>query len=57
MSSSRSTLWLGSVVGACSAALGLLVAFYADLAPGAAIALTAIGLSSVGAIGRTITAP
>jgi zinc transport system permease protein len=43
-SSYRSTLVLGSAVGACSAFLGLLVAFYADLAPGAAIVLTAIGI-------------
>ncbi len=50
---------MARIGGGCvqRAPLGLLVAFYADLAPGAAIALTAIGLSSVGAIGRTITAP
>lgn len=52
----RGTLLLGSAVGACSAVLGLLVAFYADLAPGAAIVLTAIGLYGLTGIGRTITA-
>jgi zinc transport system permease protein len=52
----RGTLFLGSAVGACSAILGLLVAFYADLAPSAAIVLTAIGLYGLGGIGRTIAA-
>lgn len=54
-SSYRGTLVLGSTVGACSALVGLLVAFYADLAPGTAIVLTAIGLYGLAGIGRSIT--
>jgi zinc transport system permease protein len=39
----RGTLVLSSSIGAASAIAGLLVAFYADHTPGAAIVLTAIG--------------
>jgi zinc transport system permease protein len=38
----RGTLLLGSAAGAASAVIGLFVAFYADVAPGAAIVLAAI---------------
>jgi zinc transport system permease protein len=39
----RGTLALSSAIGALSAVAGLLVAFYADHTPGAAIVLTALG--------------
>lgn len=42
-SSYRMTMIVGSAIGAGSAVAGLLIAFYADLAPGAAIVVTAIG--------------
>jgi len=41
-SSYRSTLWIGSGVGASSAALGLLASHYRDYAPASAIVLVAI---------------
>ncbi len=51
----RGTLVLGSAVGVCSAIIGLFTAFYADLAPGAAIVLTAIALYAIAALGRNVS--
>lgn len=49
----RGTMGLASVIGAVSAALGLLLAFEFDLSPGATIVLLAIGFYLVaGAAGR-----
>jgi zinc transport system permease protein len=48
----RATLFASSAIGLCSAVVGLLIAFYADLAPGAAIVLTAIVLYTIAALGR-----
>ncbi len=47
--SHRQTMVLASLIGALSAAVGLLGAFYADYSPGAAIVLTAIGCYLVAA--------
>ena len=41
-SSYRSTLWLGSAIGATSAVAGLLASHYGDYAPASAIVLVAI---------------
>lgn len=51
----RGTLLLASAIGAASAVVGLFVAFYGDLTPGAAIVVTAIGCYVAASVVRALT--
>jgi zinc transport system permease protein len=53
-SSYRGTMALASAVGAVSAVVGLLVAFYVDAAPGASIVLTAIAVYLLASAARQL---
>ena len=50
----RQTLLLASAIGALSAVVGLLLAFYADTTPGASIVVVAIGCYGVNAVLRAV---
>ncbi len=54
-SSYRSTLWLGSAIGATSAVAGLLASYYGDYAPSSAIVLVAIILYLVASGWRSLS--
>jgi len=51
----RGTLLLASAIGAASAVVGLFVAFYGDLTPGAAIVVTVIGCYMAAGVVRRLT--
>lgn len=51
----RGTLLLASAIGAASAVVGLFVAFYGDLTPGAAIVVTAIACYVAASAARRLT--